>query len=278
MLKKAVTLFLASVVAISVGACADKTNSSVNETSEKVVVAPKGDANLDYFVIGNSGIVSLSEKGMEQESLVIPSGYSLSIAFFKGSYKYVSFESDDDIDLCSAFTCSETLESIILPANLTKISQSAFFRCTNLKSISFPSGVKEISKYCCEDDSLLENVTFQGEVTDIGDQAFCYCAALKSINLPDSVVTIGIKAFYDCVSLETVTLPKGLKNVGANAFSTSSEGISTFIVPAEMELESWDGSAFVQLGSEYTVKVSKGSWADLHFDEVFGGQAIKEFY
>ena len=44
-----------------------------------------------------------------------------------------------------------------------------------------------------------------------------------------------------------------------------------------MELESWDNTAFVQLGITYTVKVSKGSWADTHFDEVFGGQVNKEY-
>ena len=43
-----------------------------------------------------------------------------------------------------------------------------------------------------------------------------------------------------------------------------------------MELESWDRFGFDQDNVQYTVKVVKGSWADIHFDEVFSGNAVKE--
>ena len=55
-------------------------------------------------------------------------------------------------------------------------------------------------------------------------------------------------------------------------------GIETVIVPEELELEIWGSAVFEQTLKPYTVKVKKGSWADVHFDEVFTGKAIKEYY
>lgn len=278
MLKKPISLLIACAMLLSLGACNAKSgNSNDNNSSSEEFVAD-GKANPDYFYIGDDGeIMSLSDKGKEQKSLVIPAGYSMRFAMFRGAYKQVAFESDDDIDISSAFMGSDTLEAIKLPANIKILQSSAFSKCTSLKSISFPSGITEIPSRCCGDDSSLESVTFEGNVTAIGDQAFESCTSLKNLELPDSIVTIGVRAFYSCDSLDTVTLPKGLKNIGISAFGTTGDGISTFIVPAEMELESWDNTAFVQLGITYTVKVSKGSWADTHFDEVFGGQVNKEY-
>lgn len=278
MLKKAVSFLLAGAVLLSIGAC-NKSSGDDSKSNGDVAVVTEGKVNLDYFNIGDDGeIISLSDKGKEQQGLVIPAGYSMTFAIFQGAYKQVTFESDDEIDFHSAFMGSESLESIRLPANLKILQTSAFSKCINLKSISFPAGVTSIPILCCSDDTALESVTFQGAVTEIGDQAFNRCSSLKNLELPDSIVTLGTKAFYECGSLETVTLPKSLKNIGAYAFSTSKDGISTFIVPAEMELETWDSTAFVQLAKAYTVKVSKDSWADTHFDEVFGGQVTKEYY
>lgn len=278
MLKKPISLLIACAMLLSLGACNAKSgNSNDNNSSSEEFVAD-GKANLDYFSIADDGqIMSLSDKGKEQKSLVIPAGYSMTFAVIRGAYKQVGFESDDDIDICSAFMGSDTLELIKLPANIKTLQASAFSKCTSLKSISFPSGIIEIPSSCCGNDSSLESVTFEGNVTTIGDQAFESCTSLKNLELPDSIVTIGVRSFYSCDSLDTVTLPKSLKNIGVSAFGTTGDGISTFIVPAEMELESWDNTAFVQLGITYTVKVSKGSWADTHFDEVFCGQVNKEY-
>ncbi len=69
--------------------------------------------------------------------------------------------------------------------------------------------------------------------------------------------------------------PKGLKVVGRNAFKQTKGGITTIIVPEGMELNKWDNDAFDQGDTEYKVKVAAGSWADVHFDEVFYGKAVR---
>lgn len=100
---------------------------------------------------------------------------------------------------------------------------------------------------------------------------------MKTIDLPDSVTTIDSFAFAACESLKEVTLPKDLKNAGESVFGGS--GVKTITVPQELQLEKWDSSSFdTMTPDQYTVKVVKGSWADLHFDEVFTGNVSKEYY
>ena len=110
----------------------------------------------------------------------------------------------------------------------------------------------------------------------IGKSAFNQCYSLENINLPDSLAEIDGNAFGKCASLKTITLPKGLKAVGLNAFVPRKDDVTNFIVPEEMELEDWSSYSFDQV-NEYKVKVVKGSWADIHFDEVFKGEAVKEY-
>ena len=237
--------------------------------------------NKDYFDMYNSGsdivISELSDKGKKQENLVIPAGViKITGTFIDGVVKNISFESDEDIDIGMAVSTCSTLETIKLPANMTELDSMAFSCCTNLKEIVVPKGITVIPDLCFYANSSLETVTLEGNVTEICSMAFYECGSLKTINLPDSITDIGESAFFGCESLSTITLPKGLKNIGDAAFITKS-GIKTIIVPAELELETWDSGGFIQSDAKYTVKVTEGSWADIHFDEVFQGQVTKEY-
>lgn len=71
--------------------------------------------------------------------------------------------------------------NVFLPNNLTKISESAFWRCSSMKSIQLPDSLK---------------------IIDIG--AFEECLNLESIHIPKSVEKIGACAFSYCSSLKTV--------------------------------------------------------------------------
>ena len=237
--------------------------------------------NLDYCVMDQSGsdviFKGLSESGKQQENFVVPECDVIAGSLADGILKNVTFESDKDIDIINMFTASETLETVKLPANIAYLKTNAFGSCTALKEIVLPQGITVIPSMCFCNDSSLETVTLEGDVTEIESMAFKGCRSLKSINLPDSITTIGNQAFHTCGSLKSVTLPKGLKSIGSNVFVSNSGVVETFIIPEEMELESWDDTSFVQLKGSYTVKVTKGSWADIHFDEVFQGQVVKEY-
>lgn len=238
----------------------------------KETVSESGD-----FVLLQTGseneLIGLTEKGKKQEKLVIPADIQLFGDIVGSSAKSVSFESDADIDYGYFFTRAFRLETLILPAKLTHLGLHS--NCPHLKELEVPEGVTVIPVCCFQNDTALETITFKGNLTEIGNLAFVKCSALNNIRLPDSVERIGIGAFGDCSSLREITLPRNLKEIDEKAFANI--GLETVIVPAELELEKWDDTAFDQSNKTYIVKVKEGSWADTHFDEVFTGNAIKEY-
>ena len=93
------------------------------------------------------------------------------------------------------YNCSQ-LSAVYETESVTKISQSAFFYCSNLSSASFPN-CSSIGygafMYC----SNLENVYF-GNCNSISSYAFLYCSKLRSVYLSGSVVpTLGTYAFVE---------------------------------------------------------------------------------
>lgn len=239
-----------------------------------------------FFTLVQTGdsleLTGLTEEGKKQESLVIPAGVKIFGRITDGSAKNVVFESDEDIDIGFLLAGSKTLETVSLPGKLTNLPR--FSTCDHLKEITIPEGIKTIPRLSFEFDSKLEKVTIKGNVTEIGDRAFISCESLNSITIPDSVTRIGDVAFNGCVSLKEITLPPNLKEIGWGAFCYT--GITTITVPAEMELVKWDVEVFKSIDAkafgtpeiEYKVRVRKGSWADMHFDEVFGAKAVREYY
>ena len=73
----------------------------------------------------------------------------------------------------------EDVGNVVVPDDVTEISEYAFCQCKNLTSITIPDSV-----------------------TSIGSDAFYNCKNLTSITIPDSVTNIGSCAFYNCDYLE----------------------------------------------------------------------------
>jgi hypothetical protein len=283
MKNKIISAVLVLAMAMGVASCSktdgksNRSNGDRDRDRDTEDVAPESDDG--YFIIEDKKdgptLEGLTDKGKKQETLVIPAGVLIGCTLKDSIVKHVSFESDDDIDLDYLLSGIDTLETVELPANLTVLPPIDC--CHNLKEITIPKGVTEIPFNTFFADDALVTVTIEGDVTVIGDNAFMQCYALENINIPDSVTEIGPQAFSKCTSLGTVTLPKGLKVIGRNAFSNNDGGIDTVIVPEEMELEDWVKHSFDQGKAEYTVIVVEGSWADIHFDEVFDGHVIKKY-
>jgi len=101
------------------------------------------------------------------------------------------------------------LKSVILPATLQTIGESAFYR----------SGLIEID--------------IPGSVTDIGQSAFGYCQALKTAKLSAELQAIPNYMFSNCTSLTEITLPATLETIGTCAFQLS--GLKTIALPASVE-------------------------------------------
>ena len=250
----------------------------------------------ECFEWNDTKIAGFSDYGKKQTDIVIPSKCEgITGMLNDGAVVNVTFESDNDIDIGVAFSNSTTLKSIKLPKNMKTLMFSGFQSCTALETVVLPEDVTELPMSLFNGDTNLKDVTVGGSVNTIGMmcfnkcssltsiklpsslqvidiKAFSGCSALSTIELPDGVTTIKDSAFENCTSLTSIKLPASLKEAGLNLFYKTS--ITDIYVPAEMELTSWDSVSF--FNGSVNVHVTEGSWADQHFDEVFGG-AVKTY-
>ncbi len=94
----------------------------------------------------------------------------------------------------SMFYGCSNLESVVLPADISDLSNASLFReCTSLKSIDL-SAVK---------------------TTYLGGYAFAGCTSLTDVKLPESLTYINYYGFQGCTALKTITIPSGVKWFGA---------------------------------------------------------------
>lgn len=135
-----------------------------------------------------------------------------------------------------AFKGFYNLQSLVLPANLTKIGYMAVADCKNLQSIDIPASVTEISQSAFENCRSLKTITFGGQASSapgrfnapassnsqlqrIGNWAFYNCHELQNLEIPEGVTEIGDGAFYGCTYLENLTLPASVQAIGDNTFA-----------------------------------------------------------
>ena len=155
---------------------------------------------------------------------------------------------------------------LIIPDGVTKISDYAFYNCSEIKSITIPNSVTSIGKYAFGYCTGLTSVTIGNSVTSIGDSAFSGCTGLTSIYytgdvagwcgisglgsvmsssstlyiggkkvegdliIPDSVTNIGGYAFYGCEGLTSVTFGNSVTSIGDYAFRGCT-GLSSVTIP-----------------------------------------------
>ena len=93
----------------------------------------------------------------------------------------------------NAFAGNSTLESILLPDQLTSIGKEAFYRCRSLQKV------------------------VGGSVAAVGDEAFRGCANLMTVSL-DTIEKLGTGCFMQCYSLENVSGMDALTSLPAYTF------------------------------------------------------------
>ena len=137
----------------------------------------------------------------------------------------------------------ESLQSVTIPACITRIDIEAFFDCTGLSEIRVDENNQN---YSSSDDGILFNkektVLMQAPcrisgdyavpdgVTMIDHSAFYNCDDLVSVTLPDSVSYIGYSAFGNCRSLTSVNIPDGVKDISNAAFGNC-ENLTDITLP-----------------------------------------------
>ena len=150
------------------------------------------------------------------------------------------------------------IKNVILPNNITKIDENAFYGCRSLESIEIPNSVTSIESYAFYGCSSLKVIKIPDRVTKIGNNAFTgcnaltsveipdnieriesyvfsYCSALESIIIPDNVTSIGAGAFDNCISLKSIAIPDQVTIIEANAFRGCSE-LNDVVLPSNLKI------------------------------------------
>jgi|GEM_PF-1645353 len=243
-------------------------------------------ANYDFFVIDiNNQLISLTELGREQSTLLIPASVTIigHDAFNSATLTTVTFEEDSQLTIIGshAFFGATNLTSITIPASLTWISGGAFANTSSLSAINIESGNIHFATI----DGVLYNIDITTLVAAPG--------GISVVNIPASVIRIGNLAFEGATSLTTVTfeegsqltsieefafsyvtslvgitIPASVLSIGRNAFHFSTN-LTTVIFEEGSQLENIGDWAFSWTTSltEITIPASVtiiGSWAFYH--------------
>lgn len=130
------------------------------------------------------------------------------------------------------------LEKVVIPASVTKLSDSAFWGCESLEEVIFkgdntifssktfkntpwfkklPDGmqIRAGTLFWCDTDE--ETVIIPEGVKHIGEYVFDRCK-IKDLQLPKSLLTLGKCAFYNCKNLEKVVIPENVIYIDEECF------------------------------------------------------------
>ena len=120
--------------------------------------------------------------------------------------------------------------AVTIPAGVTSLLDSAFFRCTSMTSVAIPASVESIPVatfgYCTAlkeyaVDEASESFTVKnGLLCDKGLTTVISCPGGKTgaVSIPEGVTTIAPGAFEVCEALTQVNVPAGVTEIGELAF------------------------------------------------------------
>lgn len=168
------------------------------------------------------------------------------------------------------FNSSKTLESIILPKNITRINFAAFHACQNLSNVIIFGDVKSIGQNVFTDCFSLNEIIIPEGVETIEKNAF-YWTHLKSVTIPQSVTRIGDMAFYGNGGLNIYIkdLQKFIKactsdisglsifaNGGSNKLFLNNTEVNDLIIPAGIT----EIPSFIECSSLTSVTLPEGAY------------------
>ena len=149
-----------------------------------------------------------------------------------------------------AFSHNETLTSIVIPKNVTKLEggndyykYGMFYGCNKLTYLEFENSSNytvipsAFLAYC----SSLTSFDFPEKVTIIGAGAFLGCSSLTSIEIPESVTDIVDRAFQYCSCIKLTTgLPSHIKSIGWGAFEGCKSLTNEILFPKTLSYLNFD--------------------------------------
>lgn len=123
---------------------------------------------------------------------------------FSSSYG-TPFEGSADL-----YLNGKLLTELVIPSDVIKISDRAFYKCGSITSVVVPDNV-----------------------TTIGSNAFFKCPNLTSVDIGIGVTQLNGNIFYECSNLATVTLGSNITSISSSEFSRCSKLTDIYVPWAE---------------------------------------------
>ncbi len=111
----------------------------------------------------------------------------------------------------------QTLNSIIVPENVTSIGNHVFYK-NSMKSVRLPATLKKIGKGAFTFCTNLKEITFPNKLETVEKETFMYCRRLSKLKLNKGLKSIGNNAFFSC-KLQNVSISASLSSIGKGAFT-----------------------------------------------------------
>lgn len=152
------------------------------------------------------------------------------------------------------------IESVVIPASVTKIMNNAFSSCENLHSVTLPNSLKMLGSSSFSGCHSLESIVIPEGVEILRSSMFNSCTSLKSVTLPNSLKEIYHDAFNHCTSLESIVIPKGVEKIGPAAFRDCTS-LTSLNIPEDTIVYS---GAFTGSGIKTINGIDAETWIALH--------------
>lgn len=110
-----------------------------------------------------------------------------------------------------------SISALVLPDNLYRISDSAFYKCKNLKSVTFGKNLMAIGSMAFAHTSI-NLLVIPDKVIEIGANAFLECKLLASVQLGKMMTEIPESMFNACSSLDKIEWAGNITSIGQSAF------------------------------------------------------------
>ena len=172
----------------------------------------------------------------------------------------------------------ELLTNLVIPNDITKIKDYAFYYCESLKSVEIPSSVTGVGEYAFHACTGLTSVTIPSSVTEVGSRAFDGCTGLTSVTIEEGVTGVGEYAFFDCTGLTSVTIEEGVTRIGDSAFSKCA-GLTEITIPSSVteigKYAFYGCTSLTELTLPFVGQKADGT-GETHFGYIFGASEYSE--
>lgn len=152
-------------------------------------------------------------------------------------YRYLRND-ENEVTGFELVVCPQSKAGVVdLPAEVTKISNYAFYQNKLIVELAFSKGLNKeltIGTYAFNGCNNLAKVDLPTGLTDIAAYAFWDCKQLSEVVIPNTLKTLTTKVFYSCPLLSNVTFAEGGTEplvIGDGTVTSNSTGPSTYSGP-----------------------------------------------